>query len=174
MNKISKICGIFAVGTMMLSTFFVTSCNSEDDFDFGPDSQYSLAERKMTRAGETFGKEEAFELVTFDSIISLGATLNSIEGGHKFSASFRVRISRGEGGKPTASLIDYDRANVGVCLNYTEDLGSNENPENFPNSVNSVSLSKNPQNPNIYYLYVSGQCSCGIGCSGKVEGVYFI
>ena len=54
MNKISKICGIFAVGTMMLSTFFVTSCNSEDDFDFGPDSQYSLAERKMTRAGETY------------------------------------------------------------------------------------------------------------------------
>ena len=52
MNKISKICGIFAVGTMMLSTFFVTSCNSEDDFDFGPDSQYSLADRKMTRAGE--------------------------------------------------------------------------------------------------------------------------
>ena len=52
MNKISKICGIFAVGTMMLSTFFVTSCNSEDDFDFGPDSQYSLAERKMTRSYE--------------------------------------------------------------------------------------------------------------------------
>ena len=50
--EVKKICGIFAVATMMLSTFFVTSCNSEDDFDFGPDSQYSLAERKMTRATE--------------------------------------------------------------------------------------------------------------------------
>ena len=52
MRNLTKCIGIFAVGTMMLSTFFVTSCNSEDDFDFGPDSQYSLAERKMTRAGE--------------------------------------------------------------------------------------------------------------------------
>lgn len=50
--EVKKICGIFAVATMVVSTFFVTSCNSEDDFDFGPDSQYSLAERKMTRAGE--------------------------------------------------------------------------------------------------------------------------
>ena len=52
MRNLTKCIGIFAVGTMMLSTFFVTSCNSEDDFDFGPDSQYSLTERKMTRAGE--------------------------------------------------------------------------------------------------------------------------
>lgn len=52
MRNLTKCIGIFAVGTMMLSTFFVTSCNSEDDFDFGPDSQYSLAERKMTRSFE--------------------------------------------------------------------------------------------------------------------------
>ena len=56
--EVKKICGIFAVATMVVSTFFVTSCNSEDDFDFGPDSQYSLAERKMTRANENLQEPE--------------------------------------------------------------------------------------------------------------------
>ena len=56
--EVKKICGIFAVATMVVSTFFVTSCNSEDDFDFGPDSQYSLAERNMTRANENLQEPE--------------------------------------------------------------------------------------------------------------------
>ena len=69
MRNLTKCIGVFAVGTMMLSTFFVTSCNSEDDFDFGHDSQYSLAERKMTRAGETYQPiTEGFPAAQGDSV----------------------------------------------------------------------------------------------------------
>lgn len=85
MNKISKICGIFAVGTMMLSTFFVTSCNSEDDFDFRPDSQYSLAERKIT--GENAGSNQKF----YDD----GSASKTVKIGSSFDAVISVSWSGG-------------------------------------------------------------------------------
>ena len=149
MNKISKICGIFAVATMMLSTFFVTSCNSEDDFDFGPDSQYSLAERKMTRAGEN-ANTTLFSNVKDSMICNFDATLSNTK--HSFNANFNVRFFKSNEGKISVELIDYSR---------TPPLAS----------VDGVSLT--PYQGGAYQLAVNGQCGCGITCYGIVAGVVF-
>lgn len=180
MRNLTKCIGIFAVGTMMLSTFFVTSCNSEDDFDFGPDSQYSLAERKMTRAGETF------PLDSLDTIYHFVATLTSYDGQHTYNANFSARLYRDEEGKPAASLIEYTKDYSYVCPAYYEndDNDDNNNSSNNGNnnippsidgklcSVSSVSLRKR-LNGSSYVLDVSGQCTCGVNCYGTVEGLIF-
>ena len=116
MNKISKICGIFAVGTMMLSTFFVTSCNSEDDFDFGHDSQYSLAERKMTRAGETYQPiTEGFPAAQGDTTIYN----KSIE---QFSFEIAVNWTRGFTGYGTPHSTASATFNVRDYEYITDDI----------------------------------------------------
>ena len=166
MRNLTKCIGIFAVGTMMLSTFFVTSCNSEDDFDFGPDSQYSLAERKMTRAGETF------PLDSLDTIYHFVATLTSYDGQHTYNANFSARLYRNEEGKPAASLIEYTKDYKYLCSAYGGNDGSGTDHNGRLCSVTSVSLRKR-LNGSSYVLDVSGQCTCGVNCYGTVEGLVF-
>ena len=160
--EVKKICGIFAVATMVVSTFFVTSCNSEDDFDFGPDSQYSLAERKMTKSTEI----TEISVNVIDTLLyHYGARLKSIDSCHEFDAGFTVMFSRnGKGKLSGVQLISYSISGVESCGegNMVAELCT----------VNGVALTPH-HHDNTFRLSVSGSCACGVSCSGEVGGLVF-